>query len=148
MFDLFLDCMFEHKSASGQNTRCERCNRGDSSFTCEMPRISYGETNVGVPYKQNQSSIYDEWCQEIGPYSFGTILSTQRIELIKGALYWCSGFDDDAYKWCDSSDGYWKDDTLYGEVSAERIVRLTCFKGEKIGLRLNDRLVLLFVGRQ
>ena len=95
-----------------------------------MPTISYGTTFGGIPVKSNKNN-YEQWCKEMG-FGGGLASITTTFEFVFGILYWCKGYDDQAYKWCDVYDGYWKNTTLDGShqvIKVARIEKLSCMKG-------------------
>ena len=91
-----------------------------------MPTISYGSTFGGIPIKHAVNN-YAQWCNEMG--FTGPASVTTGKAFVFGALVWCASYDDTYYKWCDVSDGYWKDTTLDRNSDEERIEQLTCLKG-------------------
>ena len=91
----------------------------------------------GVPC-HHVNNDYDQWCQEIGYSGFGSVLTDTVF--VRGALKWCSGYDDTEFKWCDWKGGYWKNKKLNKTEPKEyeRIERLRCSKG-------NDTAYEIFV---
>ena len=55
---------------------------------------------------------------------------TTENEYVYGALFWCSGYDSSAYKWCDRGDGYWENEQLDSNGDFDRITTLTCGAGK------------------
>ena len=126
---IFKGCDFEHSTVDKQITSCQSCEIRGPRLTCNMPTVSYGSTSGGVP-TLNDRIVYEDWCKEMG--FTGDAFVDTKSETYSGQLFWCSGYDDPNYKWCDWADGYWKDAPLNKSGAYKRIKELTCLTGNKV----------------
>lgn len=71
----------------------------------------------------------DEFCAQLGFEGFGGVTYGLRPCLAPaGAVWWCSGYDEPGWHWCDYSDGYWLGQSLdFHACDDEVIASLTCF---------------------
>ena len=125
---IFKGCDFEHSTVDEQITSCQSCGISDSTFTCTMPTVSYGSTSGGVP-TESGNNRYEDWCKEMGFTGPASVIT--KSETYSGQLFWCIGYDDTNYKWCDWKDFYWKDASLGYSGTTTRIKELTCRAGTK-----------------
>ena len=112
---------------TSQYTLCARVS--EDGRTCYNPSISYGYLNVygynhnsyrktgGYPVNNGNNQCrnnycYKQWCQQLFPKK--TIISSSvtydaynKPSNYMGALYWCYGYDENSWHWCDLTDGYW-----------------------------------------
>ena len=108
-----------------QSTMCKRVS--EDGRTCYNPQIRYGYLNVygynhnsyrktgGYPINNGNNKLplyYKQWCQQLFPKK--TIISSSvtydaynKPSNYMGALYWCYGYDENSWHWCDLTDGYW-----------------------------------------
>ena len=116
-----------------QFTRCESIT--NDGHTCINPEVRYGTVSGGIP---GQLNGHQRWCEQIFESAVGirsdVAYGSRDCSSPKGRLFWCAGFDETGYKWCDWSDGYWKDQSLGTHSSCDMMVTsLTCdYTGDKL----------------
>lgn len=108
-----------------QYTRCEMVTDGGN--TCISPEIRYGNTEGGIP-RQHAGNDYSAWCQQLG---FSTFLDVQigprSCNAPQGGLFWCVGYDEDGWHWCDWNDGVWHNQQLdHHDCDSTQILSITC----------------------
>jgi hypothetical protein len=110
-----------------QYTQCEQVL--DNGFTCVNPLIRYGNTPNGVP-AMHVNDDFVTWCKQLGckGYAANSVkYGARNYAAPFGKLFWCSGYDEVAVKWCDWQDGKWFNATLdYHAASADAITQITC----------------------
>ena len=120
------------KGTKEQYTRCKKAS--EDGRTCYYPTIRYGSTIGGNPYKHGNNNILN-WCLQLFPTSIKGIAtynnhnswySKPNYSTTAGALFWCNGYDENNYHWCDWQDGKWKDSTLDFQGSLYLMDSVTC----------------------
>ena len=111
-----------------QYTSCDQVMNG--GFTCVNPTIRYGNVPGGVPAK-HANNDYLAWCKQVGcnGYVANSVAFGQRSYAAPaGKLFWCSGYDEPAWKWCDWQDGTWYNQRLdyHPQLDMEAITSITC----------------------
>ena len=112
MYIGFNSCLNKWCHQSGTNQQYTKCGRvSEDGRTCYNPSIKYGYNTGGYVYNNQNNNAYKQWCQQLFPTSniissSVTFSQTKPYDYV-GALYWCKGFDENSWHWCDMYDGYW-----------------------------------------
>ena len=113
---LFQECVSDwclQDNTTEQYTKCRSAS--EDGTICFNPEIRYGSTVGGRPTNSNSDNNILQWCQQLFPTSThgdATYSSSSSLNVGKGPLFWYTGYDESGYKWCDWTDGKWKDSTL------------------------------------
>jgi hypothetical protein len=101
----------------------------NNGFTCVNPLIRYGNVPDGVP-AMHVNDDFPTWCKQLGckGYVANSVQYGTRSFLAPfGKLFWCTGYDEAAPKWCDWQDGTWYNQQLdYHTASNDAITSITC----------------------
>ena len=115
--NLFHQCIKKwcyQKGTKQQYTKCKSVSKDGK--TCYLPEIRYGSTVGGRPVNRIfYSNHILQWCKQLFPTSTrgtATYSSSKKLNIGKGSLFWCNGYDESGYHWCDNNDGRWKDSSL------------------------------------
>ena len=116
-FNFCLNKWCKQSGTTSQWTLCARVS--EDGRTCYNPQIKYGYISRynpngktgGYPVN-NGNNKYKQWCQQLFPKK--TIISSSvtydaynKPSNWAGALYWCYGYEEKNWHWCDLTDNYW-----------------------------------------
>ena len=112
--DTFANCDGKWCPQANTNHQYTRCGSTNGN-TCENPEVRYGTVSGGIP-GQHPDNDYQLWCEQI--FESAVVIrsdvtyGSRDCSSPKGKLFWCTSYDEIRYKWCDWTDGYWKDQIL------------------------------------
>ena len=111
-----------------QFTSCQSI--ANNGYTCINPLVRYGNVPDGVP-AQHSNDDFATWCQQLGCKGYvanSVVYGNRSYNAPFGKLFWCSGYDEPAVKWCDWQDGYWYNQSLDYHPAEDglAIVSITC----------------------